>query len=113
MIGKEPQAATAKRSGPGLGHSAPSSRLKSAPQCKEPSPRYPSWPAVIEPRKQAGYMTAPDPIADAAQNSLRTGGRPYMTEATGLPRAFATVLPKATERNELPQPATPTTSIRS
>src|SRR5512134_1880421 len=79
MIGKEPQAATAKRSGPGLGHSAPSSRLKSAPQCKEPSPRYPSWPAVIEPRKQAGYMTAPDPIADAAQNSLRTGGRPYMT----------------------------------
>ena len=69
MIGKEPKAATAKRSGPGLGHSAPSSRFESAPQCSEPSPRYPSWPAVIEPRKQAGYMTALDPIADAAQNS--------------------------------------------
>jgi len=51
--------ATAKWSGPGSGHSETSSRLKSAPQCWEPDPRYPSWPAVMKPRSKAEYMTAP------------------------------------------------------
>ena len=44
---KEQMEATAKWSGPGLGNSDTSSRLKSAPQCWEPNPRYPSGPAVM------------------------------------------------------------------
>ncbi|MDZ3837204.1 MAG: hypothetical protein U0S49_07510, partial [Rhodospirillales bacterium] len=36
--------------------------------------RNPSWPAVIEPHQQAGYMTAPDPIAEAAPKPLATRG---------------------------------------
>src|ERR1700740_1965266 len=42
-------------------------------------PRTPSGPAVNEPRKQAGYMTAPDPHAEPPKKSLPRGGRPYMT----------------------------------
>jgi hypothetical protein len=60
---KEHQAATAKWSGPGSGHSAMSSRLKSAPQCSELDPRNPSGPAVSRPHEQAGYMTAPDRLS--------------------------------------------------
>ncbi|MGH6823527.1 MAG: IS110 family transposase, partial [Methylocella sp.] len=62
-----------KRSGPGLGNSAPSSRLKSAPQCLEPDPRYPSGPAVIRPRQQAEYMTAPDQLPQPIKVPCQTG----------------------------------------
>jgi transposase len=46
---KEHQAATAKWSAPGSGHSVLSSPLTSAPQCSEPDPRNPSRPAVSRP----------------------------------------------------------------
>src|SRR5512144_2604641 len=74
MIGQGAKAATAQRSGPGSGYSVSSSRLSSAPRCLEPDPRNPSWPAVFRPRRQAGYMTAPRPHANAAKNPLAKHG---------------------------------------
>ena len=52
---------------------------KSAPPCAESGPRNPSWRAVIDRSKQAGYMTASRPHADPAKSPLHRGDRPYMT----------------------------------
>ena len=52
---------------------------RSAPQCLEPDPRYPSWPAVIRSRSTGRIHDCSSPNANAARNSWPNGGRPYMT----------------------------------
>jgi len=42
------------------------------------------------PRKQAGYMTAPDPLAELPKKLLPTGGRPYMSSVQQCERICRT-----------------------
>jgi hypothetical protein len=72
--------------------------------------RTPSGPAVNAPRTKAGYMTAPDPLAEAPKMSLPRGGRPYMTfealisarvlspDFSQFPRALARLLRGRSQR---------------
>lgn len=70
---------TANRSETGSGHSANVIAPRARIDDLGARPRTPSGPAVHAPRKQAGYMTAPDPLAETMKKSLPRGGRPYMT----------------------------------
>src|SRR6185312_10120986 len=61
-------------------HSVPSSCITARRDDGRARPRIPSGPAVFSrPHKQAGYMTAPTASPKTLPNTLRNGGRPYMT----------------------------------
>jgi len=44
------------------------------------APQIALGPAVVEQRKQAGHMTAPDYLAPTSKNPLPKGSRPHMTQ---------------------------------